>query len=302
MRTAALACVIFLLALRSPDATVGGNPETPEAATDSKEYAPGVRIDWTNRRIEVAARVVLRKGPLELLACSPQTREHESIFVSQARPLHVYQAMGLIGLDPGHPVRYDEKTERWLPPIGTPLRLDVLCGDGEPIPASRMLKATGEQTVPDPMPWVFAGSTTDAQNRFAADRDGTLICVVDFESALITVGALHTSDNAQLWLEANTESIPPMGTECTLLIAAREQQAGSVEIRIESNDRVFLEGRPMAADELLARLKDLVERPDKRTVKLIAGPDADAKRVDRIAKLLQDAGIGFETVREQPKE
>ena len=87
-------------------------PSPKSAPTSIKDFAPGVHIDWANRAVEIDARVVLRSGPLELLACSPKTREHESILVVDARPLHVYQALGLIGLAPGSPSRFDEASRK----------------------------------------------------------------------------------------------------------------------------------------------------------------------------------------------
>ncbi len=38
--------------------------------------------------------------------------------------------------------------------------------------------------------WVFAGSSTLSDGRFGADSDGTVVCVVDFENALITLPAI----------------------------------------------------------------------------------------------------------------
>ena len=81
-----------LLALVPFSQTIAQPVETPPVDRSGiKEFVHGGRIDWTNRRGEVDSRVVLRKGPLELLACSPQTREHESILVVNARPLHIFQ-------------------------------------------------------------------------------------------------------------------------------------------------------------------------------------------------------------------
>ena len=77
-----------------------------------RTYAPGVRIDWTRGVIELDARVVLREGLLELFACSPRTREHESIFVVPAQPRRIYEALGLIGMEPGSPVRYDPERDK----------------------------------------------------------------------------------------------------------------------------------------------------------------------------------------------
>ena len=95
------------------------------SAAEPAQFGPGVRIDWQKRVVELDAEVVLRQGSLELLACSPQTREHESILRVHAKPLHVYQAMGLIGLTPGSPMKFDEKSKQWRRPTGDSLRLSV---------------------------------------------------------------------------------------------------------------------------------------------------------------------------------
>ena len=189
-----------------------------------RDFAPGVRIDWANRLIEVDARVVLREGPLELVACSPRTREHESMLLVHARPMHIFQAMGLVGFKPGSPVRYDEKLDRWYPPTGEPLDIRVRYRDdkGEHVvTVEQWLTGVKDDRPPDRIGWVFSGSRTDQEGRFTADGEGTVICVVDFETALITVNALHSADNALLWLRANTKAIPPVGTACTLLIRSR---------------------------------------------------------------------------------
>ena len=118
----------MLLAAASSLAADDIKPKKPgapsaQAIGQSKPYAAGVAIDWHRRSVEVVGRVVLRDGPLELFACSARTREHESIVAIDARPLHLHQAMGLIGLEPGSPGRFDPKTERWIAPTGDTLRL-----------------------------------------------------------------------------------------------------------------------------------------------------------------------------------
>jgi hypothetical protein len=220
-------------ALSSPTgAQHRGDDEKPDssatsstgAATDGKKsFAPGVRIDWKSRMIEVDARVVFRDGPLELFACSPQTREHESVLSVNARPWHIFQAMGLIGLEPGTPVTHNAATDQWHPPRGERIRLAVRYSEGSrlrTVPAERWLRQTESGKTPEGIDWVFAGSRTWSDGRFGADIDGSVACVVDFETALIAVGDLHTADNELLWLEANTAEIPPIGTRCTLLISA----------------------------------------------------------------------------------
>jgi len=87
-------------------------PASPLTADNVRPFADGIQINWTRKQVEVEATVVLREGPLELLACSPNTREHESILVIEARPLHIFKAMGLIGLQPGKPVRSSRRPAR----------------------------------------------------------------------------------------------------------------------------------------------------------------------------------------------
>lgn len=207
-------------------------PTDPAASPGGvRDFRPGVRIDWGKRAVEVEATVVLREGLLELLACSPNTREHESILTIKARPRDIYQAMGLIGLEPGKPVRFDEADKKPLPPTGEKLHLSVRYrkNDNDVVVAVEdWLLDTGTGKRPDSLKWVFAGARTLEDGRFAADDEGTIVCVVDFDTALIAVGSVHSADNDQLWLGANTAEIPPIGTRCTLLIKKAEYKRPAV--------------------------------------------------------------------------
>jgi len=256
-----------------------------------RAFAPGVRIDWSRRRVEVDARVVLRRGPLELLACSPRTREHESIFVVQARPKRVYQAMGLIGLEPGSPVRYDEAHDRWYAPNGAALAISVRCGSGEAQPVRRLFRRAEAQKGLSEIPWVFSGSRTAADGRFGADLDGTLICVVDFETALISVGARHTADNDQLWLEANTDAIPPIGTDCTLLIAAHEASEHELTVLVELDGTLTVENDTVSVAQLVERFKRNPHAREKVVVRLKPARGVATQKLDALAKQLVGAGV-----------
>ncbi len=212
----------------SQSVTPPGVTPSVEPTSKTKPFAPGVRIDWRERVVELEGQVVLRQGPLELLVCSPRTREHESILTVRAQPMHIFQAMGLIGLEPGAPLHYDENNDRWLAPTGESLELYVRCRDGQQdplLPVERWLLDVRRGRPPEKLDWVFAGSRTFDNGRFGADGDGTVICVVDFDTALIALGSLHTADNERLWLTANTEAIPPTGTACTLLIRSAVHDA-----------------------------------------------------------------------------
>lgn len=257
-------------------AAAGQPPATPaKSAEGVRPFAEGVRIDWPNLTVEVDAEVVLREGPLELFACSPRTKEHESILRVPARPTHIYQALGLIGLVPGRPVRFDEERDRWEPPTGDGLDIRVRYKDDHGrvrIEAPETwLSTTGPRAAPLQLPWVFAGSYTLPDGRFAADIEGTLVCLVDFEAALIATAALHSADNEQLWLSANTEKIPPRGTKCTLLI--RSAHRPPVEVDLVDARTVRYKDQSFNTEQIAKLLRPPPD--DNRPARLVIRPAAD---------------------------
>ncbi len=213
-------------------AAVGEPPASPKPTEGVRPFAEGVRIDWPNLTVELDAEVALREGPLELFACSPRTKEHESILVVYARPMHIYQALGLMGLNPGSPGRFDEQNQRWEAARGARLDVRVRYPDGSDtrVVASEKWISGVKGATPEPLRWVFAGSLTLPDGRFAADIEGTVACLVDFESALIALDTSHSADNDQLWLAANTKEIPPRGTKCMLLIRSHSRPTVTAEL------------------------------------------------------------------------
>lgn len=187
------------------------------------QFVPGIRIDYRIPQVEVEARVILRQGQLELFAYSsaPVPKEHESILRLEPRAESIYQALGLIGLTPGHPPRYDADTNRQHPATGD--FVDVLVryeSEGGPVEVSAcdwMLDLHERQPM-KPTPWVFAGSRRTTDGVFAANLEGTTITVVDFNSAVLALPDLHSSSDSELWLAANAEAVPPEGTSVLLLL------------------------------------------------------------------------------------
>ena len=266
-------------------------------------FAPGIHIDWSTGTVAFEARVVLRRGPLELLACSPGTREHESILLVPARPIHMYQAMGLVGLDPGAPPRFDSERQQVVPASGQALEIVVRYrqdGVVQTVPAQWWLLDTGTRKPPATVPWVFAGSRFVDRGGLAAEVEGTLVCVVDFSSALIAMGSTHSADNASLWLEANTKVIPPVGTPCTLLVRAKVD--GRMEVVIDAGGVMRVDGAAVAVKELAARLK--ASKTDRGRVGLVvrAGASESSDVVDWVIASLAVAGVDAAAIEVWPLE
>jgi len=233
------------------------------------DYQRGIRINWPQHQVEATGRIVLRQGPLELFACSPNTREHESIVCIDARPLHLFQALGLIGLTPGHPGRILPQTGEYQGATGDPVEIEVQYEqDGQtrhdPIESWMRQTGTDNQKGPgpdlDPLPWVFAGSYVTKDGVFAADPEGTVISVVEFGSSLIALPDYHSDSNAELWLQPATERIPPLMSRCTLLF-----RPGPTWIGLDSAGQVVIAGRTLSLKEATQSLRDLLrEDPDRR--------------------------------------
>jgi hypothetical protein len=272
------------------------------------EYVPGVRIDWSGRRVEIDGMVVLREGMLELFACSAETREHESIVAVRARPKHIYEAIGLIGILPGRPVHYDEKAQAWKSASGERVRISVRWDrDGRKktthIGAWMRDVATGKPV--SEMSWLFAGSVRTEDGVFLADVDGTVICVVDFPSAIIALPELKTADNEALWVTAYTDAIPPLGTRVTLVVEPADRRA-ALEIRVAKSGDVSCDGRVITVEKLSDRIKALKQGGSKSGATILVRVEAQspadlAQRVEKTVRESARSGMTVRMIRESAK-
>ena len=202
-----------------PSSVSASQPAGPQVV----DFVPGVRIDYRVPQVEVEAWVILRQGPLELFAYSkaPVPKEHESILLMQASPESIYQALGLIGLTPGQPMRYFPETRSFRKPTGDPV--DVLVryessGKTVEVSACDWMMDVNTRKPMARTHWLFTGSDGLKEGTFYANVEGTVVTVVDFDSAVLGLPDLHTSSDPELWLEANTVAIPPVGTKVMLIL------------------------------------------------------------------------------------
>lgn len=199
------------------------SPTTQASGPRVVDFASGIRIDYRVPQVEVDCEVILREGDLELFAYAKASvpKEHESILRTHVPPQKVYQALGLIGLTPGQTLKYLIETKTIRPASGD--SVDVMVRyekDGETVEESAcewMLDAVAKAPM-KPTHWLFTGSEKMDDGVFAADYEGTLVTVVDFPSSLLSLPTSHSESDDQLWLKANTQAIPPVGTSVTLVL------------------------------------------------------------------------------------
>lgn len=214
---------------------VGNEPvatSQPAKAPNSRkivEFAPGMRIDYRVPQVEIDGEVILREGALELFAYAkaPTPKEHESIVLLRTPPHAIYQALGLVGLTPGHPMKYLPEVKKIRPPTGDPVDVFVRYQKNGRTVEESACDWMFDMEKKGPMArthWIFTGSERLDDGNFAADMDGTVVTVVDFDSSLAALPDLHSDSDAELWLKANTAAIPPVGTSVVLLLRPVAEQ------------------------------------------------------------------------------
>lgn len=184
-----------------------------------------LEIQGDKRRVIVLASVCLRTGQLEQLMCRKRTKEHEAVLSADVDARDIHKALLLAKAEPGHPVKFVPPDKR-IPPKGTPIKVLLQYQDKGrtvTVPARnwvRNLKTDKELDVD----WVFAGSifTPDPFDPkappFYAANDGDVICLANFETAMLDVPILSSKDAADLAFAAWTSRIPPVETPVTVIL------------------------------------------------------------------------------------
>lgn len=235
-------------------------PDPPRLAA----FQPGVQIDWSQRSVHVAAQVVLRDGPLELLACF-HSKEHESVLRAEASAVAIYQALGLVGLSPGAPPRWDEAQQQFSLPTGDLVDISIESATdavARRVPYNQWLLEIEFERPPLALPFVFAGSRR-VGNDLLAQQSGVAIALVDFGDSLLTPPASHVSRDAELWVAANPSAIPHDGAAVTLVLRAAAPVP--TDITIDPLGRAYVGPRMTVPRDILALLHVAQQiEPDRR--------------------------------------
>ncbi len=206
-----------------------------------RDFLPGVRIDVARGVVEfdgvVPIDVQNEASPrvfLELLACSRDTREHESLVVTEVKPSVIHAAMLAVGLVPGAPGAYSWQGERVAatPPNGAEVRVVVLVERNEiwieesladwavnvrdKASLRSVLEAEGKG-------FVFSGSMTTTRGgvtRYLADGGGTIIGLTSFGTETVAPELMYNPDagaEEPEWI-ADRAKVPPFNTRVKVRI------------------------------------------------------------------------------------
>lgn len=218
-------------------------PVAPPVAGDFREVFPHVMVDAVAKVVRFEGIVPIdahdERAPsvfLEVVVCSPDTKEHEALVVTEAKPSHVHAAMLLVGLKPGSPGRWEFENDTLIPipPTGDHLSVTLTYRDAE----GKERTVTPEELVVDAKDgrsfgaagggrWVFAGSqlvTRAGREWYDADGAGTLVGLTTFGSETIAWSEVISPEAAVQepeWI-ARSGATPAIGTPVTVTIRRAE--------------------------------------------------------------------------------
>jgi len=199
---------------------VGSEPQpepSPVRWEGSVARIGAVTVDSAAKTVTATGWVNQTEGPIEVLACGPKGKTHESVFVLTLNPLDLQAALLLAGLKGGEPMSGLGEG----PPRGSPLDIFVEWQtDGEPRRerAETFIRQINEDAVLPESPWIFTGSQIK-DGRFMAFAEESFVVSYWDPYAVINLGhPLGADDEA---LHANPLAVPPYGTPVTMTFVPR---------------------------------------------------------------------------------
>lgn len=212
--------------------------ESPTDDHDESQLVqwPFVRVDLHERVVDVDAMVGITSGWLEQVVCTIESRVHESVIITEARPSHIHAGLLLLGLEPGTPGSWKRSpvdaprvpgSSSFVatPPTGPKILVTTIYNrDGKRVeePVCRWIKDFHSGKLLPERPWTFGGSKIVRNDHgitgYAADFTGSIIGLVTFGDEVLGWAEVMPDREdvyAPEWL-AHTEAMPKSGTRITL--------------------------------------------------------------------------------------
>jgi hypothetical protein len=244
--------VAFAEAAGSPPAGPERAPEHPPAEAPQTEFKlPGLVVNAREKSVDVEATICLDEGALEFIACTKDTKEHESIVVVAARPIHIHAALLLLGAKNGNPAMrepLDKEGTRWrdIPPRGAPIDVFLAWKDAEgkmiERPISDFIKRNTDGTDPTtvaeddekaekekfPHTFLFAGSLLGDPEKtpreYLADASGHVISISTFGDEVLCLPAFYSQENEALMWAIDPTHLPKRDSKVILRLRPAKQE------------------------------------------------------------------------------
>lgn len=232
-------------ALPAPAAATQTSASPAAGAPAPLPVLPYITIDAAARTVTVEAAIAVDvhdpETPrvwLEVLACSPDSKEHESLVVTRARPSHIHAALLLIGMQAGEPGRVEWAGGKVKPiaPRGPAVDISFALtkpdGTVQTISPAEWITLSSTGQPPAKLEFLFAGSgftrtpspaaVAAGASAYAADNAGTIVGLTTFGTETIALAEVWSPDSglqAPEFLAAS--SLPRQGTPVKLVLRAK---------------------------------------------------------------------------------
>lgn len=204
--------------------------DTPQQLS---ELLPGIRV--TDGIVEFGGQIAIDAHHpdtpdvyLEMFITAPDSREHESLIVTDIKPSNLHAAFLAAGFESGAPLTRGADGEQ-IPAHGDPLIIEVAVDQDHPefqAITEWVMHVEHESGIVDDERWagfVFAGSKLTRRG-YEADGAGTIASLTSFGNEVIaptwTISHLAEIDEP-VWI-ANRDQIPEKGTPVTVRITKPE--------------------------------------------------------------------------------
>lgn len=204
--------------------------ETPQEAFQRLLGQMGVQYLPAERKLEVAGWVNMQKGLVEVFACAPGGKTHESVVVLDCVPSGLHAGLLAIGLKPGTPVEMGTEGA-YKRPTGAGVDVHVRWpGEDGKQHAARAEDWVWNKKDEHPMKhgaWIFAGSFMQPvtgkpeDSTYAANYVKSLVTTYhDATSILENPNSEGINDTLYY---ANEQAIPPVGTPLKVIFSPAGQ-------------------------------------------------------------------------------
>ena len=144
-------------------------------------------------------------------------------------------------------------------------------------------------------PWIFSGSLRDGDGGLVADASGRGIALVDFPENLLSLSRSHVSDDADLWAEARTATIPPSGTKVEVVIRPARPRTHAATLDFRGD--LYLDGRYIPPTDFadIVMLEHRLAPTAVQEIRIEAALESDVRRVRTLLTALgvDPRAIGF---------
>lgn len=222
-------------------------PDASPPAVSAVQLSPFIRVDRGAGFVEIDGAIAIDvhgatpKVYLEVLVCSPNSREHESLVLTKARASDVHAALLLLGIEPGSPGAFTWQGQQLVsvaptgPALGVLVQPEGAAGwvpildwvisptlvkQAAPVQAGVTDQGSALEQAKPPRHasgFLFAGSTfrsIQGQEVYTGDAEGTIVGLATFGTETVAFATVHNPDASteQPHLIADAAKLPKHGT------------------------------------------------------------------------------------------